>query len=204
MPCNDEPCFETRGKVGNLANDVTILSIDRVTLSWNTNQPVAGTEQNIPPNRIDPSLKNAINSHLGQERGFIVKSPLCPEGCYCRIGIKTAPENSELVEETFEFGYVYVAIVRWMMSVTDGNNPHPDPETLADSITGRPGLDAETERPGTGVGGMPGMGLSIPIESLYLVKVKLKVKYEKFELHGECKPVKSFLEPDFGLKKSTK
>ena len=186
MNCNDEPCFQVRGKISDFDEDVDILSIKKVTLNWVSNDPITGSEQDVAPDQIDANLKEVIKGHLTVVPGYLIQSGECPVGCYCKIPATALPLNSSAEEQTVEFNYMYISSVRWVFSVTDEHNPNPDPTTLADAKTGQPGFNSETEFLGKGTG-MQGMGLSFPVFSRFEATVSIKISIEKFELHGECK-----------------
>ena len=188
MSCNNEPCFEVKGKIQDFDEDVEILSITRTTLNWRSNQPIAGSEINVPPQQADRYLLSSMRHHLGLSSGFMVQAADCPDRCYCHIPPNAQPQNVTHEEETYEVNYMYLS-VRWLAALNP-HDPTPDPGTLFDGSTGQgANINPESDHLGPATEMNPGlsMGFSFPLYTRFLAKVRFKVKVELFELRGECK-----------------
>ena len=183
MGCNDEPCFEVRGRIRTFDQDVEILSIRRTTLNWSTNQGIPGSELDVAPGEIDQPLLDAIRSLVGGPSGFLVQAPDCPDGCYCHILPDTRLRNVSLQKDIYEVEFTYLT-----MRKVRGRPPE-----LYDDEGGRRVMPTEADHLGPRIG-LDRHGKLFPLYTRYDAAVKLKIWAEIFERHGRCAALPPFSE----------
>jgi hypothetical protein len=186
MACNDESCFEVRGRIED-EEDASIETIVRTKLRRNGQE--AGPPVNVNPEDADEFLPATVVDTLSRERGILLREASCPDGCFCAIPEGAVPRNPQVETEELTLRFVYET--SRLVQTADPRNPDASVDRLFDERGNLVRPDAETERVGSPVAVVrfDGTLYWIPLWTRYAAEVRVRARLHTFELQGRCQPL---------------